>query len=292
MARMDGKTCVVTGATGGIGRETALGLARAGAAVAVVGRDRARGEAALAEVRAAATGGAPSLFLADLGSLGDVRRLAADLDAALPRIDVLVNNAGAMNAVRKTTVDGYEATLAVNHLAPFLLTNLLLPKLRASAPARVVTVASDAHRMVPAMDWDDLMSERRYAGMRVYGQSKLANILFAKALAQRLAGTGVTSNALHPGVVATGFGKNDPGWMRWVVRLGAPFMLSPARGAATTLYLATAPEVEGVTGEYFARSRVARPTAAAEDAAAAERLWEISARLVGLAPAEASASRP
>jgi NAD(P)-dependent dehydrogenase (short-subunit alcohol dehydrogenase family) len=279
-ARMAGKTAVVTGATSGIGIETALGLARMGASVALVARDRAKGEEALRAVSAASVEGRPSLFLADLASLAEVRRLAGEL-AALPRIDVLVNNAGAVHMTRKATVDGLEMTFAVNHLAPYLLTRLLLPRLEASGPARVVTVASQAHRM-GAIDLDDLQSERGYAGMRVYGTSKLANIMFSAALARRLDPARVTSNSLHPGVVATGFGRNDPGWMKLLVTIGKPFLLSPAKGARTSLHVASAPELAGVTGQYFMNQRPATPTAAAQDQEAQERLWEASARLVGM----------
>jgi NAD(P)-dependent dehydrogenase (short-subunit alcohol dehydrogenase family) len=278
---MDGKTAVVTGATSGIGYETALGLARLGASVVLVARDAQRGARALEAVAAASRDGRPVLLVADLASLAQVRRLARDL-AALPRVDVLVNNAGAMHARRKLTEDGLEMTFAVNHLAPFLLTRLLLPKLAASAPARVVTVASEAHRPA-ALDFDDLQAERGYASMRAYGRSKLANVLFSNELARRTAGTGVTSNSLHPGVVATGFGKNDPGWMNFLVTTFGGLLMAPAAGARTTLHVATAPELESVTGRYFRRSREALPSPAARDVAAAGRLWEVSSRLVDLA---------
>ncbi|HTN51923.1 MAG TPA: SDR family oxidoreductase [Anaeromyxobacter sp.] len=278
-----GKVVVVTGATGGIGLETARGLAKLGARVAVVARDRARGEAALRAVEEAGPGARPLLLVADLASLAEVRRLAAELQATLPRLDVLVNNAGAIHQRRKASPDGLELTFAVNHLAPYLLTRLLLPKLRESAPARVVTVASEAHRM-GAIDWQDLQSERGYGAMRVYGTSKLMNILFAAALARRLAGTGVTSNSLHPGVVATGFGKNDPGSFRFLVRLARPFLLSPERGARTSVHVAAAPELVSVSGRYFKDRREATPSAAARDEASQERLWEISAGLAGLGP--------
>jgi NAD(P)-dependent dehydrogenase (short-subunit alcohol dehydrogenase family) len=283
---MDGKVCLVTGATNGIGRETALELARRGAMVALVARDAARGEGTLAEVKRAAAGAPPLLFRADLGSLPDVRRLAGEATRRLPRLDVLVNNAGAIHMERKRTADGHEMTFAVNHLAPFLLTNLLLPKLRASAPARVVNVASEAHR--PAtLDLDDLMGERSYRGMRAYSQSKLANLLFTYELARRLEGTGVTTNALHPGVVATGFGRNDPGWLRVAVRLLSPFLLDARKGAATTLHVATDPALEGVTGRYFAKSRQAASSPASHDREAQLRLWDASERLTGLAAAQA-----
>ncbi len=274
-----GKTVVVTGASNGIGLETARGLARLGASVALVARDRAKGEAALAAARQASAGGTPSLFLADLGSLAQVRRLAGELAAALPRIDVLLNNAGAMHTTRKESADGIELTFAVNHLAPFLLTTLLLPRLRASAPSRVVTVSSEAHRLGP-LDLDDLQARHGYAGMKVYGRSKLANVLFANELARREGGTGVTSNSLHPGVVATGFGRNDPGWFRVLVTIGKPFLSTPEKGARTSIHVAAAPELAGVTGRYFKDRREAAPAPFARDEAVQRRLWELSERLV------------
>jgi len=283
MPEMTGRTVVVTGATSGIGLETALGLARLGAAVSLVARDRAKGQHALELVRAASSSGSPRLFLADLASLAQVRRLAEDLLSAHPRLEVLVNNAGAIHRTRKLSAEGFEMTLAVNHLAPFLLTNLLLERLRASAPARVVTVASEAHR--PArLEFDDLAGERgAYSGWSAYRRSKLANILFANELARRLAGEAVTSNSLHPGVVATGFGQNDPGWFRLLITLGRPFLTRPDKGARTTLHLATAPELARVSGRYFKDLREARPSASALDPEAQRRLWEVSARMVGLA---------
>ena len=280
-AQLAGKHVMVTGATRGIGLETALGLARMGASVALVARSRDRGEACLEAVRRASTHGAPSLFLADLASLSQVRRLAADLAAALPRLDVLVNNAGALHARRRVTEEGHEMTFAVNHLAAFLVTNLLLPKLRASAPARVVTVASEAHRRA-RLDLDDLESERGYGGMAAYCRSKLENVLFANELARRLAGAGVTSNSLHPGVVATGFGRNDPGWFSILVTLARPLLLTAEQGARTSIHVASAPELASTTGVYFKDSRPARPSAAALDGASQRRLWEVSARMVGL----------
>jgi len=274
-----GKHVVVTGASNGIGLHTATGLARLGASVAVVARDRVKGEAALAAVRQASAGGAASLFLADLGSLAQVRRLAGELLAALPRIDVLLNNAGAIHMTRKESADGHELTFAVNHLAPFLLTSLLLPRLRASAPARVVTVSSEAHRMAP-LDLDDLQALRGYAGMKVYGRSKLANVLFANELARRLDGAGVTSNSLHPGVVATGFGRNDPGWMRLLVTVARPFLVTPEKGARTSIHVAASPELDGVSGRYFKDRREVAPAPFARDEGVQRRLWELSERLV------------
>ena len=220
----------------------------------------------------------------DLGSLAAVRKLASDIAAQYPRLDVLVNNAGTGTRRRQTTVDGYERTFAINHLAPFLLTNLLLERLKASKAARVVTVSSMAHRNV-TLDFDDLNFEKRpYSGLRAYGESKLANILFTLELASRLAGSNVTANCLHPGVVATNifaafFGGRTGKIFSVLFR---PFMLSPANGAKTSVYLASSPEVANVTGKFFDKSREVPPAPAAQDAAAAKRLWEISAKLTSL----------
>ena len=280
-AAMHGRVCLVTGATQGIGRETALGLARLGADVHLVARDRARGESVLSEVRRAGEGNA-SLFVADLASQDSTRALALEVKVRLPRLHVLVNNAGAIFTARVLSADRIEMTFALNHLGYFLLTGLLADRLRASAPARVVSVSSSAHQGA-RIDFDDLQGERGYSGWRAYAQSKLANVLFTRELARRLAGSGVTANCLHPGVVATGFGKNNAGPFSWGVRIAAPFFLSPARGARTSIWLASSPEVERVTGEYFARCKPARVSDAARDDAAARRLWEESARLTGLA---------
>jgi NAD(P)-dependent dehydrogenase (short-subunit alcohol dehydrogenase family) len=281
---MRGKTCVVTGANAGIGRETVRALARMGAQVALVCRNRAKGEEALESLRKETGNEGLRLFVADLSSQADIRRVAGELREAYPRIDVLVNNAGAIHGERTTTVDGLETTFATNHLGYFLLTHELLHVLRRSAPARIVNVASDAHRLVQGLDFDDLQSEKRYTAMNAYARSKLANILFSAELARRLQGSGVTSNALHPGVVATNFGKNASGPFALLLALGRPFMRSIAKGAATTIYLATSPDVEGVTGKYFVDCREKKPSAAARDEAAQRRLWEVSARLVGIAP--------
>jgi retinol dehydrogenase-12 len=276
-------TILVTGATDGIGLATAGALAARGHRVLIHGRNAIKGEAAAQAVRAAATGAGDVRFLqADFASLAQVRSLAGELDA-LPRLDVLINNAGCVNLSRRVTTDGFETTFAVNHLAPFLLTNLLLRKIRGSAPARIVTVASSAHRG-KYIDFDDLMSTRDYQMMRTYGRSKLANILFTRALAKRLAGTGVTANSLHPGMVATHLGQDN-----WFARvLGRAFLavagVPAAEGAKTSVYLATAAEVEGVSGGYYAKCRPA-PLAAAPGAledAIAERLWAVSEQLVGL----------
>jgi NAD(P)-dependent dehydrogenase (short-subunit alcohol dehydrogenase family) len=278
---MAGRTVVVTGGSGGIGKATAAGLAAMGAHVAITGRDRRRAEQAAAEVRA--TGGPEvGVFVADMSSQAEVRRLAAELLAALPRIDVLVNNVGGFWQTRHGTADGLEHTFALNHLAPFLLTHLLLDRLKESAPARVVTVSSGAQAM-GRIDFDDLQGQRSYSGQRAYNQSKLANVLFTYELARRLAGTGVTANVLHPGVVRTAFGAEDPGALqRLLVPLVRPFMKTPEQGAATSIHLASAPELEHVTGQYFADSRPKRSSARSYDEALAQRLWVTSADLVGL----------
>ncbi|GAA2165663.1 NAD(P)-dependent dehydrogenase (short-subunit alcohol dehydrogenase family) [Humibacillus xanthopallidus] len=270
----------MTGGTGGIGLATAAGLAGLGARVGIVGRDRARAEAAAERVRA--TGGRVDVFTADVSSQREVRRLAQEVLAAYARLDVLVNNVGGFWATQHTTEDGLERTFAINHLAPFLLTNLLLPRLRASAPARVVTVSSGAQAM-GRIDFDDLQGERSYSGQRAYNQSKLANVMFTYELARRLERSGVTANTLHPGVVRTGFGQEDSGgWMRVMLPLVRPFMKSPARGAETSVYLASSPDVADVSGRYFANSRPRSSSRASRDAAAAARLWQVSMDLVGL----------
>jgi NAD(P)-dependent dehydrogenase (short-subunit alcohol dehydrogenase family) len=221
-----------------------------------------------------------ALIVADLSVQAEVRRAAAEFLAGGRPLHVLINNAGVVNLRRTVTADGLETTFAVNHLAYFLLTALLLEPLRASAPARIVNVSSDAHKF-GRLDFDDLQNERRYRVMRVYGQSKLANILFTAELARRLAGSGVTVNSLHPGAVATGLGTNNGGWARRLIALLRPFFRSPDDGAATSLYLASSPAVAGVTGRYFVRCREKRPSAAAQDLAAAQRLWSVSEALTG-----------
>ncbi len=281
MASLAGRTCLVTGATSGIGLETAIGLVRLGGRVLVVGRSKARGEAALQRIRAETGSDSAELLLADLSSLAEVRRLADAVLAAAPALHVLVNNAGVVNLRRSTTADGFETMFAVNHLAHFLLTLLLLDRLRESAPARIVHVASDAHRF-GVLDLDDLQSERRYGAMRSYGRSKFANILFSDELARWLEGSGVTSNSLHPGAVATRLGQNN-GWLGHLATgLLRPFFLTAEQGARTTLYVATEPGLEGVTGRYFAKQREAKPSAASRDPALARQLWDRSLALSGL----------
>ena len=287
-ASMAGKVCLVTGATAGIGLVTAEGLARRGAEVVLVGRNREKTEATTDRIRRDAGNPAVQPLVADLSSQAEVRRLAGEVLARHPRLDVLVNNAGALFAGRKESVDGIELTFALNHLAYFLLTNLLLDALKAGAPARVVNVSSAAHQGT-RIDFESLRARRGFAGgFGAYGQSKLANLLFTFELARRLEGTGVTANALHPGFVATDFTAGN-GALGWVFRrMASVFAIDPVAGARTTLYLATAPEVAMVTGRYFVKEKEARSSAASRDEASARRLWEISEEMTGL-PAAARA---
>ncbi len=281
---MAGRTVLVTGGTAGIGRATALGLATMGAHLAITGRDQERTEGAAREIRAAG-GGQVDVFVADLSSQSEVRRLAEEVLQSLSRIDVLVNNVGGYWNTRHVTADGLEHTFALNHLAPFLITNLLLDRLKQSAPARVVTVSSNAQAM-GRIDFDDLHGERSYSGARAYDQSKLANVLFTYELARRLPATSVTANALHPGVVSTSFGAEDPGGaQRLFVPFMRPLMKAPAQGAATSIHVASAPDLEQVTGRYFANSKRKRSSKRSYDEAAAAWLWQVSADLVGLTPA-------
>jgi NAD(P)-dependent dehydrogenase (short-subunit alcohol dehydrogenase family) len=277
---MTGKVCVITGASSGIGKATALVLAQFGAEVILVCRDKARGEAALAEVSAVAGAGAARLEIADLSALQEVRDLAGRL-AGLDRLDVLINNAGLVLGDRRITADGLEYTFALNHLAPFLLTNLLREKLVATAPARVITVSSAAHSAA-RLDLADVQLAEHFNGWRAYSNSKLANILFTTELASRLTGTGVTANCLHPGVVSTGFGRDGSRLLRFGLGLGRRFLRTPGQGADTVVYLASSPDVEGATGGYYVNRKLSTPSGAAQDQATARRLWEISAELTGL----------
>ncbi len=279
-ASMVGRTCMVTGASSGIGRETALGLARLGANLVLVCRDRQRGEETLAAVRKQPGSAGGTLMLADLSSQAAIRDLAREFLGSGQPLHVLVNNAGIVNLQRTLTVDGIETVFAVNHLAFFLLTNLLLERLQLSAPARVVNVASDAHRWGP-MNFDDVEGAGRYRALRTYGQSKLANVLFTYELARRLDAPRVTVNCLHPGAVATRLGSNNGVWAKMLIRMLRPFFRTPENGAATSIYLASSAEVEGVTGKYFSDCRERRSSRASYDEPAAKRLWEISARMTG-----------
>ena len=276
---LDGKTCLVTGATSGIGTVTALALARMGAAVVLVGRDPRKCARQAARIRRA-TGSPVEHLVADLSSQREIHRLAEECRARFPRLDVLVNNAGALYRQRQVTVDGLERTFALNHLAYFLLTNLLLDSLRASPSARIVNVSSCAHEQ-GRIDFEDLQGERHYERLEAYSQSKLANLLFTFELARRLKGSPVTVNALHPGIVATRLGANDGWWRTRLRNLLRPGMLSPEAGAETSVYLASAPEVEGVSGRYFHLCREIPCAQAACDEACAERLWRISEELTG-----------
>lgn len=275
-----GKTILITGGTGGIGRATAEGLARIGARVAITGRDQARTSRAAAEIAAATGNPAIDGYGADLSSQAEVRRLAGEILDAYPRLDVLINNVGGFWATRRVTADGLEHTFALNHLAPFLLTTLLLDRLTASAPARIVTVSSGAQSM-GRIDFDDLQGERGYSGQRAYNQSKLANVVFTYELARRLAGIGVTATVLHPGVVRTAFGAEDPSpFWRFMIPLLRPLMKTPAQGADTPIYLASSPAVDGVTGTYFVNRKPKTSNKAAYDTVAAARLWQVSEQLV------------
>lgn len=277
-------TVVITGGNSGIGKETAVGLAERGAHVVIACRNAAKGEAAVAEIRARSGRDTVEATPLDLASFASVRACAAALLAAHPRIDVLVNNAGVITRTRSITSDGHETQFQVNHLGHFLLTNLLLDRLVASAPARVVVVASHAHKYAAnGLDFDDLESERRYRPFRVYARTKLMNIMFTRELARRLDGTGVTANAVHPGYVASNFGREgDTGALGNIAMiLGRPFAISAAKGARTSIYVASSQEVESVTGQYFYRSTLASESDAARDDAAAARLWEISGTLTG-----------
>ncbi len=279
---MAGKTVLVTGGTGGIGKATATGLAALGARVAITGRDPERARAAAADIAARSGNPTVDVFAADLSAQAEVRRLASEVLAAYPRLDVLVNNVGGYWFTRHLSADGLERTFALNHLAPFLLTNLLRDRLCASAPARVVTVSSAAHG-TGVLDFDDLCGAQGYSGQRAYSQSKLANVMFSYELARRLGGTGVTATVLHPGVVRTAFGSEDMAPLfRVLLPLVRPFLKSPARGARTSIHLASSAQVAGVTGQYFVGRAPKRSSARSYDTTAAARLWRRSAELVGL----------
>ena len=278
---MGGKTALITGGTSGIGKATAVALAAMGADVVVVGRNRDRGEAAVGEIKSQSHSESVELMLADLSAQDEVRGLADTFMERYERLDVLANNAGLVQSKRTETADGIETTLAINHLAPFLLTNLLLDRLKQSAPSRVITVSSEAQRWGD-MDFDDLQSTQKYRGFPVYGMTKLANIMFTYELAERLKGTFVTANCLHPGAVGTNFGKNNAGPMTLFFRAAKPFMRTPEQGADTLIWLASSPDVEGVSGKYFSDRKEIEAKKIAYDPAARRKLWEISEDLTGL----------
>lgn len=277
---MQNKICLVTGATAGIGEETARALAAMGATVIIVGRSPERCEATVARIRAQTGNANVEAMVADLSLLREVQRLAEAFTRKYDRLDILVNNAGAMFTSRQITAEGFEVTLALNHLNYFLLTSLLLDTLKASAPARIVNVASDAHQMTKGITFEELERQRGFSLASAYPQSKLANILFTYELARRLEGTGVTANVLHPGVVASNFGLNNGWWFRPIRALLNRFSISVEEGAATSVHVATSPTLEGVTGKYFEKSQAATSSPSSYDEAAARRLWELSERWV------------
>jgi NAD(P)-dependent dehydrogenase (short-subunit alcohol dehydrogenase family) len=285
---MQGKTIVATGATSGIGEAAVLALAGQGARIVVIARDEARVKATMRKLEAKAPGLGHRMHLADLSSMDEARKVGAAIAAGEPRVDVLINNAGALFSHRQVTSEGLELTFALNHMAYFVLTEALRVKLIASAPARVVSTSSSAHQGM-RLDFSDLQSAKGYNGLRVYGRSKLANILFTRELARRLAGTGVIANCLHPGVVATRFGDSSGGWAGRLFPLLRPFFISPEKGADTIIYLASSPEVEKTTGEYFVKRKISEPSVAVRDDAAAKRLWGASE---ALANATGSGERP
>jgi NAD(P)-dependent dehydrogenase (short-subunit alcohol dehydrogenase family) len=276
---MQGKIVVVTGGTSGIGEVAARKLAEMGARIILVARDKSRAEATLARLRKSGPGLAHFVRLADLTRLAEMKRVAEQIAAEEPRIDVLINNAGAIFAARRLTSDGLERTFALNHMSYFVITQLLRERLLASAPARIVSTASGAHEDAVLNDLDDLQSEKSYKARKAYGRSKLCNILFTRELARRLKDTGVTANCLHPGFVATRFGDQSGGIISNFIRLAKVFAISPEEGAKTIVYLASSPEVAGVTGQYFYKCRATQPSRAARDDRAALLLWERSAAL-------------
>jgi NAD(P)-dependent dehydrogenase (short-subunit alcohol dehydrogenase family) len=275
-----GKTCMITGATSGIGRASALELGTMGAKLVLVCRNRQRGEELVREIEQA---GNPEveLMVADLESQAQIRKLAAEFLASKKPLHVLMNNAGIFNMKRRMTTDGVEEVWAVNHLAYFMLTLLLLERIKQSAPARIINISSTLHNSA-TIKFDDLGGERSWGGMSSYGQSKLANILFTYELARRLEGTGVTVNAVHPGAVATNLARNNGAIVSTAWKLAGTFMRSAEKGARTQIYLASSPEVEGVTGKYFVDCKEARSSAESHDANIARRLWEVSAQMTGL----------
>jgi NAD(P)-dependent dehydrogenase (short-subunit alcohol dehydrogenase family) len=278
---MKGKTVVITGGTSGIGEVAALELAQMGARIVLVGRDKPRAQTTLARLRERGPGLAHTVHYADLTRLAEMKRVAAQIAGAEPRIDVLINNAGAMFAARRVTEDGLERTFALNHMAYFVVTAGLRERLTASAGARIVNTASDAHRGA-MLDFDNLQSEKGFGAMQAYGRSKLCNILFTRELARRLHGTGVTANCLHPGFVATRFGDQSGGLISHMVWLAKYFAIPPTEGAKTVVYLASSPEADGVSGKYFYKCRATTPSPAAEDDQAASALWERSVELAGV----------
>jgi retinol dehydrogenase 12 len=278
---MQGKTVVITGATSGIGEVAALELAAKGARIVFIARDRNRGEATLAKLDAKAPGLSHKVHYADLSLVAEMKRVAAEIAASEPRIDVLINNAGAAFAQRQVTAEGFELTFALNHLSYFVVTAGLRERLLGSTPARIVSTSSTAH-MGMKIDLNDLQTKNGYSSLKAYGRSKLENILFTRELARRLRGTGLTANCLHPGVVATRFGHESGGVLQPFLKALQIFAISPEKGAATIVYLASSPDVVNVTGEYFAKNKIAKTSAAAQDMSLAAALWAKTAELTGV----------
>ena len=283
MNELMGKAVLITGATNGIGKVAALELAIKGASVVIVGRNQSKTDQVVQQIKEQSGNLAVDGLVADLSSMAEVRQLAQAFRLKYPHLHVLTNNAGGIFANRTLTADGYERTFALNHLAYFLLTNLLLDMLLASAPARIINVSSRSHEGAK-MNFDDLQNEQHYnfGGYRAYGQSKLANLLFTYELARRLAGTGVTVNAVHPGSVATGFGENNGGAMKVSMRIFHQFALTPDQGADTLVYLASSPEVEGVSGKYWTNRKAIPSTTESYDEESQKRLWSVSAQMTGV----------
>ncbi len=275
-----GKTILITGATSGIGKATAKGLAELGASLIIAGRDRERCEKTIEEIRSVNPGIEISYFLADLSSLKEIRELAEEVKKNYNKLDVLINNAGSIFDGRKTSADGYEYTFAFDHLSPFLLTGLLLDLLKKGAPSRIITVSSSAHRS-GKIAFDDLMLEQSYSSFRAYSQAKIANVLFTYELARRLEGKDITSNALHPGVVNTHFGNEFKGVLKALMKLMRPFFISPEKGAETSIYLASSQEVQGMTGRYFMKKKPVKSAPLTYDLKTAEKLWKVSEELTG-----------
>jgi NAD(P)-dependent dehydrogenase (short-subunit alcohol dehydrogenase family) len=275
---MQGKTVLITGANQGIGKASAIALGKLGAKLVLVCRNREKAQEAIAEIEKAGAKNV-ELIVGDMGSQADIRRIAREFKAKHDRLDVLLNNAGVLVTSRRTTVDGIEETFAVNHLGYFLLTELLLDVLESSSPARIVNVSSEAHRTA-SMHWEDLQFEKSYSSFQAYGQSKLCNILFTRELARRLDPKQVTANCLHPGVVASGFGQTYGGAISVLIKIGHLFMINTEKGARTQVYLASSPDVAGVTGKYFDKCKEKQPNQEAQNDDSARKLWEISEKLV------------
>ncbi|MGZ5989356.1 MAG: SDR family oxidoreductase [Rhizomicrobium sp.] len=280
---MQGKTVVVTGGTSGIGEVAAFRLAGQGARIVLIARDPKRGDVTLSMLKQANPTADHKVHYGDLSSIADMKRVATEVANTEPKIDVLVNNAGAVFLSRQTSVDGLEMTFATNHMNYFIVTNILLDRLKATPGARIVSTASEAHKS-GKLDFDDLQSAKSYSTFRVYGTSKLCNILFTRELARRLDGTGVTANSLHPGFVGTRFGQNNATnfFMKALTRTIMTFGISPEEGAKTIIHLASSPDVATISGEYFYKCKVAEPSLAAQDDDAAKRLWDVSAKIAGV----------